>query len=124
MGYYTNYDLVAVGYSKRMSKAEAVMLIEDVKRIAPLDYCDYYEDETLGFVVEAVGEAKWYDNMDDMYELSKDYPDIRFTLSGNGESGDDIWRHYWLNGNVQSDGIIIVQNEFSLKKLKKYERRD
>jgi hypothetical protein len=49
----------------------------------------------------------WYDHDKDMLKLSKEFPDILFTLDGNGEEWDDIWRAYYKNGRTYSDHALI-----------------
>ena len=47
-------------------------------------------------------EVKWYDCEADMREYSKKYPDLLFIIDGRGEESDDVWRHWYRNGAVQS----------------------
>ena len=51
-----------------------------------------YDEETDGI--------KWYDHHTDMLAHSTKYPDVTFTLSGEGEESGDIWRARYLGGRV------------------------
>jgi hypothetical protein len=65
-----------------------------------------------------IGETYW-DNYDmDMRGISKDYPDVIFELSGEGEESGDIWKKYYVNGKIQKCKARIVFDEFDEKKLK------
>lgn len=43
-------------------------------------------------------EVKWYDHDKDIIALSKQFKDVLFTLSGEGEEAEDIWKKYFQNG--------------------------
>ena len=51
---------------------------------------------------------KWYDHESDMCELSAMFPDLYFTLEGDGEEFDDFWRKLFHNGDCigEVDGEI------------------
>lgn len=125
MGYYTNYYLTAKGFKEALSEEKANQLAEDIRKSTELeDICSYDSFWCKGYQVEASAEAKWYDCEDDMYELSKRWPDVLFDLTGNGEESTDIWEYYFLNGEVQKDGIVIERNEFNRAKLKPYRKSE
>ena len=63
-------------------------------------------------------EAKWYDWKDDMKTLSAKYPDILFTLKGDGEASGDIWQAYFKNGKAQVATARIEFDPFDSEKLK------
>lgn len=90
MGYNTDFDL-------------------SVERLNPFEEVDY---DVIKIVFENVtnykinddftlNEVRWYDWEKDMKEISKTFPNYRFTLDGNGEDNDDIWRAYFINGKSQ-----------------------
>ena len=102
MGYYTRYTL------------EVDSCPDELYEIFENDYYGlksaYFEKfrETL----------KWYRHEEEMKELSNKFPDILFTLSGEGEDQGDLWRKYFKNGKMQKvDGIISYEN-FDEGKLK------
>ena len=47
-------------------------------------------------------EMKWYDCKQDMKELSKQYPEFYFWLSGDGEESDDYWVACFHNGKSRT----------------------
>jgi hypothetical protein len=52
--------------------------------------------------------CKWYNHTDEMLAMSKAFPDVLFTLSGEGEENGDLWKKYYLNGQYQEDKAEIV----------------
>lgn len=61
--------------------------------------------------------CKWYHHEIDMAAVSHTFPDVLFTLSGEGEESGDIWKKYFLNGMVQLTEASIVFDEFDPSKL-------
>lgn len=51
-----------------------------------------YDEETDGI--------KWYDHHDDMVAHSLKYPEVTFTLSGQGEDSGDFWKTRYLGGKL------------------------
>ena len=45
--------------------------------------------------------VKWYEHRTDMVEISEQFPDCVFNLSGEGEDQGDVWNEYYLNGDVE-----------------------
>lgn len=105
MGYYTQYTLSL--YNRNHPSQEVA---EEVRLMADGLFSDF--DGLSWFV-----DAKWYDYHKDMLSLSSKFPNEVFVLEGNGEDADDIWKNYYQNGKCQSDGIVIVSNEFDPSKL-------
>lgn len=121
MGYYTNFFLSAKGYPEPLPEEKAKLLAEDIKGATDLEYVNYHHSPVDGgYHVEADAEAKWYDCENDMYELSRRWPEVLFDLRGDGEETEDLWEQYWLNGEVQRNGIEIKWNPFERRKLKPY----
>lgn len=56
-------------------------------------------------------EMKWYDYDDDMRNLSLQFPDYVFVLSGQGEEYDDMWRWFYINGHARGGMAEIVYPE-------------
>lgn len=79
-----------MGYETRF------MLTHDSDREIDLIDAQYYhidyDEETDGI--------KWYDHHADMMVHSAKYPEVTFTLSGEGEESGDIWRVRYLGGKV------------------------
>lgn len=61
--------------------------------------------------------CKWYDHDDHMRELSRQYPDVLFTLHGEGEAQDDLWRKYYKGGLRQLAVVELKYDEFDPEKL-------
>lgn len=60
-------------------------------------------------------DMKWYDWLEDMTNLSKKFPDIRFILKGEGEDRSyDTWVCYFLNGKYQQE---FAEQKFKKSKL-------
>ncbi|MCD8212410.1 MAG: hypothetical protein LUC17_05230 [Oscillospiraceae bacterium] len=96
MGYYTAFELQV----RRYPDPETPAPREDVDAISEAV-------AALG-VLEAAGDglgwsgfAKWYECDLDMCSLSARFPDYLFTIFGDGEQREDIWRGYYYRGRVQ-----------------------
>jgi len=72
---------------------------EDLQKITKLleSFEDFesWGDEWYG------SELKWYDYLDDMYTLSKAFPQFRFYVHGDGDDSDDLWEDHWQDGRFQ-----------------------
>lgn len=56
--------------------------------------------------------CKWYEHEEDMKKVSSNYPDVIFTLEGEGEEAGDMWKKYFMNGKMQSCKAVITYPEF------------
>lgn len=99
MGYYTEYEIEAVG-------------------------SDFGEGLTPeGIVTRHIGyspfedRCKWYDHDSVMKSISKQYPDALFKLTGNGEESPDLWVKYYQNGKVHAIRATITYAPFDPSKL-------
>lgn len=63
------------------------------------------------------GCVKWYDHENDLRRISAIFPDALFTLDGEGEASDDIWREYYKNGKMQRCPARIEYDEYDENKL-------
>ena len=70
-------------------------LLKDIEEITGIK--DVSEYESLS--------AKWYDADEDLKQLSKKYPDITFSVWGDGEDSEDVWQQFWHAGEVFSEGL-------------------
>ena len=57
----------------------------------------------------SISGANWYDNNNDMRDLSKEFPDILFTLHCDGMSLDDIWDAGFCDGRSDFQGAYIPE---------------
>lgn len=105
MGYYTNYSL-------ETDSQENKNIIEEFREI----------DGNAKYAIDANGDCqewtKWYDHEEDLKNFSKNYPDVIFILSGEGEESGDIWKKYFKNGKMQVAQAKISFEEFNENKLK------
>lgn len=106
MGYVTSYTLTWENAPKGFEKKMA-------KYIRDHEYMSYAMEED-GTTADS---CKWYECDDDMLELSKKYPDVIFTLAGEGEESGDLWRTYYRNGKMQHAQAIIAFESFDPEKL-------
>lgn len=100
MGYSTNYELTMEPWRKEIDEA--------ISQEKDMDYA----------VGEYKQECKWYDHDKDMISFSKRFPDVLFTLEGQGEESGDLWNTYYKNGRMQHCTAIITYEEFDESKLK------
>lgn len=113
MGYYTYYS---IGFQKINND---VMMFDEMTKInnemgAALAkiHPDYFNpDDPLTLQIEG-DSMKWYEYDEDMRELSKQFPDFLFTLEGDGEDPDDLWRAYYHNGKCQHCPARIMYDPF------------
>lgn len=97
MGYYTTYDLTLLD-PKDMTTIEDPGIVERVVALLKeKGVIGYALDENLS----CCDSAKWYEYENDMLTVSKAVPDVLFCLWGSGDSAEDLWTQYFLNGKSQ-----------------------
>lgn len=110
MGYYTDYDLDISPHGRDVFSNEE---IDELER--EIDLLNVFESgHTVGGYY---CNAKWYDHDEDMMRLSGRFPDILFSLHGNGENQEDMWDAYYLNGRMQYCGAKITYPPFDESQL-------
>ena len=107
MGYYTTFKLETDDDQPHVCPtcgSNAVRNHEEIlyKRFG----CNLFEEAT-----------KWYSWEQDMLEYSKEYPDVLFTLEGQGEEAEDRWAAYFKNGKWQFEKAEMQIAAFDLDKL-------
>ncbi len=103
MGYYTRYSLYVTGDSD---------LLENFN-VTCKDYALNYGN--LEELLEGEWEpCKWYDWPNDMKRMSLAYPNLLFSLSGEGEESGDIWRAYARNGKLVEQKAVMTYAEIDL----------
>jgi len=116
MGYYTAYT---INYTIPEGKDRDKLSQELALKLSVINNDLYYaENCTIEDMIEE-DVMKWYDHEEDMCKLSELFPDVLFTLEGNGEEQDDIWREYFYCGLFQYAPAIITFDKFDKNKLKK-----
>lgn len=100
MGYYTNYTL-EVQAGKMYNTGLMTKIKEALQEISGYSSW-YHQDDTL-----SLSEAKWYDHQQDMWTLSKLFPDVKFEVHCQGEDGEQ-WMIYALNGKTERCGSEVV----------------
>jgi len=99
MGYYTQHQLtVSEGFVQE--HVEQISLISGYSQ-------DLFEGE----------EVKWYSHEKDMRAHSLNWPELLFTLKGEGEESGDIWIEYYKNGKMQRCKARVVFDDFDESKL-------
>ena len=106
MGYYTEYNL-DVGYADDEQFNQIVSALREKHVIgnALNDHLNSYQ------------KTKWYNWKQDMKDVSALFPDVHFTLSGEGETNSDIWEAHFVAGKMQVCKAEIVIPPFDPKKL-------
>lgn len=78
MGYYTRYSLTVKDIDETDKIREALTQLYGM---------DPFEDST-----------KWYDSDENCIQVSRQFPDTLFAISGDGEEQGDRWRKVYQNG--------------------------
>lgn len=119
MGYYTYYSL-RVEPADTIEFIQAAMEQDSHSDLHGLASC---RDLDNGFGCYG---AKWYDWEEDMKKLSALFPEITFTLTGDGEEDEDFWEATFKGGEVLSSDHKVLVWSSQLEKdkaLKKEARR-
>lgn len=114
MGYYTYFTLGVHKKKHNVNCPEVTVDFEIEKKVAvelAKLICEINSNELTASDVEYLAEVekhgiyevlndslKWYGHEDDMCKLSAMFPDLYFTLEGDGEESDDYWRKLFHNG--------------------------
>lgn len=106
MGYNTRFNLTILEGDKTVN--------EIMKENEDFDGLHYAIDDNG----ESIETVKWYNHSEDMIKLSKKYPDIVFSLKGDGEEQGDSWYKYFKNGKVQECRAKITYDPYDEKELK------
>lgn len=105
MGYYTKYKL-------EINDSNKIDIIKEL--------IEYYHEASYAINEDGslYDETKWYDHESDLKDFSKNYSNILFELSGEGEESGDMWKKYFKNGKMQESYARIEFDEFDENKLK------
>jgi hypothetical protein len=104
MGYYTTFTGNVTGPSELLN--EFMIDADNGHKFGAYDFdLNDWFDDIIG------GDAmKWYDWNDDLASISKDYPNLLFSLEGEGEESGDIWKAWARNGKV-----VVVKAEIKFR---------
>ena len=113
MGYYTYFTLGVHKKKFNVNCPEVTVDFEIEKKVAVelakiiYQIGDKPEERDVKYLAEVeesgiyavLNESlKWYEHEDDMCKLSAMFPDLYFTLEGDGEEFDDFWRKLFHDG--------------------------
>ena len=120
MGYYTKFELEISGTGERWVTGVNVKG-EKIRVNIGIDH-----DEVIRELVDLSGYEhlfdgdthKWYEYDENMREISQKYPNLLFTLSGEGEESGDRWRAYYKAGKCQRELAKIEYGKFDPALLK------
>jgi len=107
MSYYTHYSLEI-----ESQKFTDIEIIKELREFSEDAKWALFEDGGCA------DEATWRKWEEDLLEISAKYPEALFTLMGDGEEAEDIWRCYFQNGKCQLAEAEIKIAEFDPNKLK------
>ncbi len=57
--------------------------------------------DTWELILTSGLDIAWHDNQDDMKRVSRHWPKVLFTLTGQGDDSGDTWTQYYQGGKVQ-----------------------
>ena len=110
MGYYTKYDLQI----KPVTEKEILEIVDAIREKDLFRYVfdsDYmYDDHTRTVYFDNWEEQKWYNHVEDMEKLSKQFPSCVFKLECYGEDGE-TWIVYYQDGRHEICVGKIVYDE-------------
>ena len=110
MGYYTSYNL---DVNNVKSQAEHDALYEALNKKGIIGYAFYGGDwdkkNTSSFWNDDC--VKWYDHDTDMLEISKQFAEMTFKLTGVGEEDDDRWYTLYRNGESETISAVLIWPE-------------
>lgn len=133
MAYYTYYALSIERDDKRPFTPDEKLAVDTALNKAAFKWFTHNSDITEGnawesvftkddeyaFGYSAADALRWYEATDDLAEFSLQFPNLIFTLIGDGEEKNDYWMNYFKNGEVVYDPVVYtfngVPNEFYTK---------
>ena len=108
MGYYTTIT----GYASISLTEEEIECLNIHLNHNNIDWADI-----SGNYID-LGNFKAYDFVDDMTEISKEFPDIVFQFECHGEEFGDVWKAYFKNGKNYITKPKISWDDFDITKLR------
>lgn len=129
MGYYTKYSMEVEDIDNKGCDSYKIVKYmldknEESDKFYPfrnqleeLIECANEEYKIIGLYFDESNEVKWYENEDEMKELSKVFYNVLFKLHGEGEETGDIWDKYFFNGKMQYCPAQLICPPFDKNKL-------
>ncbi len=116
MGYETKFDLDISSHTfkKEVKGLDANGNPASVFVSEHLDYGSVKKQisNSAGYTNVWNSPCKWYEHEKEMREFSKKYPEVVFTLHGEGEATDDLWIKYFKNGKMQTSKARIEYDSY------------
>jgi len=109
MSYYTAFSLDVNGMKSEKDYNEVSQWLKDRDIINYALYEDGYIPTSSTQYFSCSEPVNWFTSNEDMIELSKAFPQFVFRLNGDGEVSDDMWDHYYQNGE---DELCLVELNF------------
>ena len=97
MGYLT-YHTMSIENATEDDRKKIVKFLDDLGVIG------YALNENL----DGAYPVTWYDEPEQMEQVSLAFPHVHFTVHGEGDNNGDIWDHHCLNGMFQEIRAQIV----------------
>lgn len=107
MEYLTYYEVGVVNTKTNEAVSEEILKEMGTYLATHSEWFEPNDADVLPAMLE-MDSMTWYDWEHDMGELSHQYPDYGFTLSGIGEDVDDRWMAYIKDGCVQFEECQFV----------------
>lgn len=113
MAYNTYYSLeIMDAETRKIVEPELFAEVMEVLK-SEIEAAEYALEDDGG----SAGEETWYEHHEEMLEFSRKYPGLVFCLHGEGESTDDLWDAYYMDGKIQECPARIEYDEFDPAKL-------
>lgn len=123
MGYYSDFEIL---FNKKeltiKQQIEILDFLKDDNSLSVITDAIYEENDkkdTAHHVDRLLPEQvdvyykRWYDHLDDLLRLSKEFPYLKIELERQGEDRLDIEKSYYLNGKrqVSTGELVFDKNE-------------
>lgn len=106
MGYYTYYN-IEVEEDKMGVDDEKIAAIYAKAKELDLEFTDVFDQSLCSWDC-----CKWYECEEEMKRLSSFFPEVMFTVFGNGEAEDDFWIAHFKDGKEKFRQGQIVYPTF------------
>ena len=124
MGYRTQYRLTA-NPAQVTRKVRLEVLITEAHLLTPVERKREVDRvvDVVAEVTPAIGDpfeeaCKWYEHETHMREISDQFPEVLFTLTGEGEESGDLWVKYFSGGKMQHCPGVMTYEPFDENRLK------